>query len=59
MFHRAAKQQLGMLDAGVEEFDSLIAHVHWVYCAYILLERLELSDGTNSLSRQRHLSREV
>ena len=27
-----------MLDAGVSQYDSLKSHVHWVYCAYLLLK---------------------
>ncbi len=37
LFHRDIKSYLGFEDAGVCKFDSLHAHVHWVYCAYILL----------------------
>ena len=37
LFHRDIKSYLGMEDAGVCKFDSLHAHVHWVYCSYILL----------------------
>ena len=28
---------LGFEDVATKYFDSVIAHVHWVYCAYILL----------------------
>lgn len=59
MFHRVAKQQLGMLDAGVHHFDSMISHIHWVYCAYILLHQLEMPEAPDLLSRQRKLLREV
>jgi hypothetical protein len=37
LFHRDVKSYLGFEDAGVRKFDSLHAHIHWVYCAYILL----------------------
>jgi len=36
-FHRAIKSYLGLEDASSHCFDTLHAHVHWVYCAYILL----------------------
>lgn len=39
-FHNSIKSYLGLEDAGVEKFDSLHSHVHWVYCAYILLHDL-------------------
>ena len=28
---------LGFEDVAVKSFDSVVSHVHWVYCAYILL----------------------
>lgn len=37
LFHRDVKSYLGFEDAGVCKFDSLHAHIHWVYCSYILL----------------------
>lgn len=40
LFHRDVKSYLGFEDAGVRKFDSLHAHIHWVYCSYILLKDL-------------------
>jgi len=37
IFHRTTKSFLGFEHAGVVQFDSLVSHVHWVYCAYLLL----------------------
>ncbi len=37
LFHKNIKQQLGFEDVATSGFDSVISHVHWVYCAYILL----------------------
>lgn len=31
------KQHLGFEDVATSRFDSVMSHVHWVYCAYILL----------------------
>lgn len=45
LFHRAAKNNLGMLDAGLVQFDSMKSHVHWVYCAYLLLGRMASTEG--------------
>ena len=59
LFHRAAKSQLGMLDAGVSGFEALTAHIHWVYCAYILLQKVELPDAEALLERQRSLQKMV
>jgi hypothetical protein len=37
LFHKDVKQNLGFEDVAAHGFDSVKAHVHWVYCAYILL----------------------
>ena len=37
LFHKSVKQNLGFEDVATHGFDAVIAHVHWVYCAYILL----------------------
>jgi len=37
IFHKAVKMFLGFEDVATISFKSVISHVHWVYCAYILL----------------------
>ena len=37
LFHKTVKQHLGFEDVATRSFDSVMSHVHWVYCAYILL----------------------
>ena len=37
IFHKQVKMFLGFQDVATKTFDSVKAHVHWVYCAYILL----------------------
>ena len=37
LFHKQTKQHLGFEDVATSGFDSVFSHVHWVYCAYILL----------------------
>lgn len=37
IFHKEVKQYLGFEDVASKYFESVISHVHWVYCAYILL----------------------
>ena len=37
LFHKCVKQQLGFEDVATHSFDAVMSHVHWVYCAYILL----------------------
>jgi hypothetical protein len=37
LFHKKIKMFLGFEDVAPKFFDSVVSHVHWVYCAYILL----------------------
>ncbi len=37
LFHKSVKMHLGFEDIAATSFDSVISHVHWVYCVYILL----------------------
>ena len=37
LFHKDVKMHLGFEDVAMSGFDSVKSHVHWVYCAYILL----------------------
>jgi hypothetical protein len=55
LFHRTQKDQLGMLDAGVHDFDALKSHVHWAYCAFLLLQCLEIQGANTILAKQRRL----
>jgi hypothetical protein len=36
-FHKCVKQNIGFEDGATHGFDAVVSHVHWVYCAYILL----------------------
>ena len=58
LFHKTVKQHLGFEDVATHGFDSVMSHVHWVYCAYILLSMAPPggSTGTKSLGdKQRQL----
>jgi Transposase DDE domain len=63
LFHRAAKSQFGMLDAGLSSFDAMTAHVHWVYCTWLLLHKIKIADDpadrSSLLERQRWLQKLV
>jgi Transposase DDE domain len=37
LFHKCVKQHLGFEDVATHSFDAVMSHVHWAYCAYILL----------------------
>ena len=39
IFHKNVKQHLGFEDVATSGFASVMSHVHWVYCAYILRPR--------------------
>ena len=51
LFHKTVKQYLGFEDVATSGFDSVMSHVHWVYCAYILLSMAPpgVSVGVTSL----------
>jgi hypothetical protein len=58
LFHKTVKQHLGFEDVATHGFDSVMSHVHWVYCAYILLSMSPpgVSAGVTSLGdKQRQL----
>jgi hypothetical protein len=40
IFHKEVKMFLGFQEVAAKHFQSVLAHVHWVYCAYILLNAL-------------------
>src|SRR5712671_979614 len=58
LFHKTVKQHLGFEDVATHGFDSVMSHVHWVYCAYILRSMAPpgVSAGARSLgAKQRQL----
>src|SRR5215468_566126 len=58
LFHKCVKQHLGFEDVATHSFDAVMSHVHWVYCAYILLHMSPpgLSPGAQSIGdKQRAL----
>jgi hypothetical protein len=60
LFHKDVKQNLGFEDVATHGFDSVKAHVHWVYCAYILLHLSPpgMSGEAKRLSdKKRHLQK--
>src|SRR5881296_992254 len=58
LFHKCVKQNLGFEEVATHGFDAVMSHVHWVYCAYILLHMSPpgLSPGNQSIGdKQRAL----
>ena len=51
LFHKTVKQHLGFEEVATHGFDAVMSHVHWVYCAYILLHMSPpgLSPGAQSI----------
>jgi hypothetical protein len=45
IFHKEVKMFLGFEDVSPKRFESSVSHVHWVYCAYILLKYRMCEDG--------------
>ena len=37
IFHKEVKSFLGFEDVAAQSFEAVTAHVHWVYCAYLLI----------------------
>lgn len=56
IFHKEIKMFLGFEDVATKWFSSVISHVHWVYCAYILLKSapIKVPDKDSSLERRQH-----
>jgi hypothetical protein len=54
LFHKCVKQHLGFEDVATHSFDAVMSHVHWVYCAYILLHMPlpGLSPGSQSIGEK-------
>ena len=62
LFHKTVKQHLGFEDVATHGFEAVMAHVHWVYCAYILLHMSPpgLSPGAQSIGdKQRALQQSL
>lgn len=59
LFHRTCKSRLGLEHAGVMEFDSLIAHIHWVYCAYMILGEINAKKKESIPVCQRRLNNAI
>jgi hypothetical protein len=45
-----------MQHAGVRDFDSQKSHIHWVYCAYLLLNTLNCPEKGGISERQKWLN---
>jgi hypothetical protein len=54
LFHKCVKQHLGFEDVATHSFDAVMSHVHWVYCAHILLHMPlpGLSPGSQSIGQK-------
>jgi hypothetical protein len=62
LFHKTVKQHLGFEDVATRGFGSVMSHVHWVYCAYILLSMAPpgvAADVTSLGAAQRQLQQRL
>ena len=57
IFHKMIKMFLGFEDIAPKSFESVISHVHWVYCAYILLNLKPpgIPDNINSIAEKQKM----
>jgi Transposase DDE domain len=58
LFHKCVKQHLGFEEVATQGFEAVLSHVHWGYCAYLLLHMAPpgLSPGAQSIGdKQRAL----
>ena len=54
IFHKEIKMFLGFEDVATKWFDSVMAHVHWVYCAYILLTTAPFDSHARAIAEKQH-----
>ena len=54
IFHKEIKMFLGFEDVATKWFDSVISHVHWVYCAYILLNAGPFDTHVRAIAEKQH-----
>ena len=62
LFHKDVKMHLGFEDVTTTSFDAVQSHVHWVYCAYILLHMSPPgvpSDVRSIGDKQRHIQKNL
>ena len=61
IFHKEVKMFLGFEDVATKRFVSVMAHVHWVYCAYILLHSYPpgLPEYTTSLADKQRKIKDI
>jgi hypothetical protein len=54
LFHKTVKQHFGFEDVATHGFEAVMSHVHWVYCAYILLHMSPpgLAPGAQSIGEK-------
>jgi ribonuclease HI len=60
IFHKMVKMFLGFEDVATKFFNSVVSHVHWVYCAYILLnfQLPGIPEGIKSIAEKQRLIEE-
>jgi len=54
IFHKEIKMFLGFEDVATKCFCSVIAHVHWVYCVYILLNAGPFLSHARAMAEKQH-----
>ncbi len=54
IFHKEIKMFLGFEDVATKWFCSVVAHVHWVYCVYILLNAGPFLSHARAMAEKQH-----
>ena len=59
IFHKEVKMFLGFEDVATKWFDSVNAHVHWVYCVYILLNAGPFDSYVRAIAEKQRRIRKI
>ena len=59
IFHKEVKMFLGFEDVATRWFDSVNAHVHWVYCVYILLNAGPFDSYVRAIAEKQRRIRKI
>jgi hypothetical protein len=61
IFHKMVKMLQGFEDVATKSFKSVISHVHWVYCAYIMLNSKlpGMPDSITSMTEKQRIIEQV
>jgi hypothetical protein len=61
IFHKMVKMFMGFEDVAAKSFESVISHVHWLYCAYILLNSRSpgMPEQVKSIAKKQEVIKQI